>query len=206
MKAAFYVIIFVAANILNSQKVVQKSLLASNVSNIHINTDNCFDVAVETWDSEVINIEGTLEGEYNPNLILNITKEEPTVTISAGLHPNFELPSDKLSAHKVISIKLRIKLPNNKFVQLFGTSTDCIITGSFSNLKVSLADGNCTLSAIDSNAEITTQSGHITIRNSKALVTASSKYGGVFGGITSSASRHFKLSTVTGNIHLSKTE
>ena len=206
MKAALYVLIFIGATILNSQKVIQKTLVASNVSNIHVNTDNCFEVFVETWDSEVINIEAILEGEYNPNLIVNIKKEEPTVTVSAGLHPNFELPNDKLNAHKVISIKLRIKLPNNKLVQLFGTSTDCTITGSFSHLKVSLADGNCTLRSIDSDAEVTTQSGHITIQNSIAAVTALSKYGSVFGGITSSAERHFKLSTVTGNIHLSKTE
>lgn len=206
MKLAISIMLFLGINFLSGQKMVSKSLLATNTSFIHVNTENCFEVNVETWDSQDIKLEASMEGEYNPDLVLNLNKEGTTVTVSTGFQPNFVLPDDKLSAHKIISVKLRIKVPKHKNVQLYGTSTNCFITGVFNSLRVTLDDGSCSLNMITADAEVTTQSGQIVVLNSKALVAAVSKYGKVWGELSSSNANYFNLATVTGNIHLNKTE
>lgn len=206
MKRAFSILLIIAANFLNAQKIVRKSIIAPTVSYIHIDTNNCFQVFMETIDTDEMTVEASIDGEYRKDLVLKIGREGTTVEVSVGFQPNFMPPNDKLSAHKVISIALKIQMPGHKNVQVFGTSSNLTATGNYANLKVSLDDGNCILDGVATDAEVITQSGEIRWINANTDVVAVSKYGKVYGAIGPIGDPHFKLTTVTGNIYLSKTE
>ena len=192
--------------LLNAQRVVKKSLLKPNTSFIQIDATNCYEMVMETSESSEIMIEARINGEYKKDLLLNIREEGTSVTVSVGFHPNFVNPNDKLGAHKVISISLRVKIPSQQNVRVYGTACDVLATGAYKYLKVTLADGRCSLDQVSEAVEVTTQGGDIFLKSTGAEIVAVSKYGTIKRDSIPIGDNRFALTTVTGNIHLRKTE
>ncbi|PHQ60235.1 MAG: hypothetical protein COC08_07625 [Maribacter sp.] len=189
-----------------SQKIIKKSILNPSTSFIQIDLANCFKINLETRDTNEILVEAIIDGEYKEDLVLNIKEEGSTILISTGFQPSFVPPNDKLSAHKVVSISLKVFLPKYKKVQLYGTNCNVFASGAYRNLKVSLNDGQCTLFRVSESVEVITQSGNIFVNSSGATITANSKYGTVQREQLPSGGNQFKLNTTTGNIHIRKSD
>ena len=200
------ILLFFTLNFLNAQKVVKKSIVDRAVSSVQIDVTNCFEVQIETGDSDAIIVEATIDGEYRKDLVLNVKEEGTTVLLSAGFRPNFENPNDKLSAHKVVSISLKIKLPSYKNVNLFGTNSNIRATGTYKKLKITLNDGTSRLNKVEGNAEVSTQSGDIFVETEFAEILSNSKYGNVSKNEIPSGNNKYLLNTVTGDIHLKRIE
>ena len=190
----------------SAQKLVKKSIVNGDISHIQIDVKNCFEIDLATSEGNELLIEAQIDGEYDKDLLLNISEEGSTIRVSAGFQPNFVHPNDKLSAHKVVSIALKIVLPKQKDIHVFGTNCNVIVTGNYNFLKVSLNDGRCELNNVSENVEVVTQSGHISARYSHAAVSAKSKYGKVTGTISKKGNSEYNLSTVTGDILLKRVE
>lgn len=190
---------------LQAQKVVKKSLVNSKTSFIQIDTQNCFEVLVRSVDTQEVTVEGTIDGEYNEHLVIRIEEEGATVQVSAGFSPNFQVPNDKLSAHKVISIRLQITLPTFKNVHIYGASSNVSVEGSFANLKVVLNDGMCTLKDISEIVEVTTLSGDIQITASRGEINAATDYGTIYKDSAVSGNNLIRLHSISGNIKIGKT-
>lgn len=189
-----------------AQKLIKKSIVNSDISYIKIDVKNCFEITLETSNSNEMVVEAQIDGEYKKDLLLNISEKGSTIVVSTDFQPNFVNPNDKLSAHKVISIALKVILPKQKDVHVFGTNCNVTATGNYEFLKVSLNDGRCDLNNIFENVEVITQSGHITASYSDAMVKAKSKYGKVTGTISKTGNSQYDLSTVTGDILLKRIE
>lgn len=207
MKAfhCFLVLLF-TLQFANAQKVIKKSIVNSTISHIQIDADNCFEIDLATSDSDEMIIEAKIDGEYEKDLLLSVSEKGSTIMISTGFQPNFVNPNDKLSAHKVVSIALKVRLPKQKEVHVFGTNCNVAVRGSYKFLKVSLNDGRCDLIDIVEAVEVTTQSGQIAVNYSDAIINASSKYGQVIGKASEKGNSIFNLSTVTGDILLKRVE
>jgi hypothetical protein len=201
-----FVALFFALNFLTAQKVVKKSIVDSVVSSFQIDASDCFEINVETVKSDEILVEATIDGEYKKDLGLNVRVEGSTILVSAGFQPNFIRHNDKLSAHKVVSIALNIKLPENRNVTVFGTSCNIIANGVYKKLKVTLNDGACTLINVAETAEVTTQSGDIYIESKSGNVIGTSKYGNVSEDKLPLGDTKYMLSTVTGDILIKRIE
>jgi len=206
MKKIILAVLLVVVNFLNAQKVIKKSISATNVSLFQIDLTNCFKLSLETSHKEVIEVEATLDGEYRKDLLLNVVEEGNTIWVNTNFQPDFVNPNDKLSAHKVISIALKIKLPKYKSVEVTGGSCNAIITGKYKNISVALSDGTCILDKVSENVFVSTKSGDIKVVNSIATIDATSKYGTVYKETIPKGNTHFKLMSITGNIYLNKTE
>ncbi|MCM4150539.1 hypothetical protein DHD05_02960 [Arenibacter sp. N53] len=191
---------------LSAQKMVVKTIEDSSFPYIQIDTKNCYSVVLETVDIPKITVVGTLDGEYVQNLLVNVNQEGSTVLVSAGFQPNFILPNDKLSAHKVVSVSLKISIPKYLNVLLHGTSSNVKVTGEYSGLKITLSDGGCTFEGGGENVSITTQSGNINLITKNARIMVSTKYGQINREPMSSGDDHFTLNSVSGNINIRKTE
>ncbi|MDF4220455.1 hypothetical protein PXC01_02580 [Maribacter sp. M208] len=189
-----------------AQKKVYKNVLADNIGLIQVDATNCFIVEIHTGNSNRVSIEAEMEGEYSKDLELEVSTNGNTLIVDTVFAPNFKNPNDKLSAHKVISIALRLTLPSYKNLEIFGTNTRVVLDGTYKDLQVSLADGNCMLNNIIANAEIKTQSGNIKVYSTGATIDAISKYGVVSSNKIPKGNSSLKLQTVTGNIDLFKTE
>jgi len=147
-----------------------------------------------------------MDGEYHNDLQLKVKEKGNSLQVGAAFQANFIKPNDKLGAHKVVSIALHIQVPENKNVVLYGTSCNVSANGIYKNLNISLNDGQCFLGAISETTEVRTQSGDISLQSMAGTVEAESKYGIVSTNPIDKGDNSYTLKTVTGNIHLSKTE
>ena len=200
----YFVILFSIG--LSAQKKMYENILAEHISLIQVDATNCFAVEVQTSKSNEISIIAEMEGEYSQDLDLEVSTNGSTIIVETGFTPNFENPNDKLSAHKVVSILLKLRIPSYKNVEIYGTNTRVVLDGGYNELHVSLSDGTCILNNIEAEAEIKSQSGNIKVYSAAAAISATSKYGEVSANLIPKGNSTFTLETVTGNIDLIKTE
>jgi len=122
------------------------------------------------------------------------------VNPSTSFLPNFKHPNDKLSAHKVISIKLKLKVPEYTEVRLYGTNSNVNASGNYKALNIVLADGDCTLSQVSEQVTVKTQTGNIALIAQEGTLNAKSTYGKVRLKPLKVGDNTFKLTSVEGNI------
>jgi len=199
-------ILLVMTNFLTAQKTVKKSFVNTSISAIQIDVSKCFELNIENSDTDVMIVSATIDGEYRKDLLLNVKEEGTTLFIGADFQPNFKNPNDKLSAHKVISIALDIKLPEGKNVNIYGTHCNVSIQGVYEKVKVTLNDGSTKLCNVSGRAEVSAQSGNIYVKTHKANIISNSKYGKVTGDEILSGNSTYICSTITGNIFLNRIE
>ena len=164
------------------QKKISKKIINAQRPHIQIDGGNCFRIDIETIAGNELIVEGSLEGEYARDLAIKLEEDGDNVLISTGFLPNFDAPNDKLSAHKIISIALSIRIPEYSQVQLFGTYSNITAKGIYNALDISVADGNCSLQAYAENTSIKTQTGEIVVTGTKGIVNARTKFGQVYRG------------------------
>ncbi len=206
MKYTLYIILLFSFGFLNAQKIVEKTVLNDHISLINIDTENCYKVTLETGNTEDVVVSANIEGEYKKDLVLEIKEEAASIFITTGFSPTFTSPNDKLSAHKVISISLHIIVPQYKNVKLYGKSSNITASGNYKNLNITLLDGYCMLQNISEAITASTQSGNIIVKGNNAIVKASTKYGKIYQDKLLKGNTIFDLSSITGDIHISKTK
>lgn len=205
-KVGLIICYFLFCNLASAQKIVKKSIVSPNTSLIQIDATRCFQLFLENSDSDEIWVEAVIDGEYRKDLSVNIKEEGTTIIISAGFQPSFVNPNDKLSAHKVVSISLYIRVPMYNDVSINGTSSNVTLNGVYKDVHITLNDGRCILNNISENAHVLTQSGDIEVTSSKALIKAKTKYGKIFEEPIPIGNNQFDLVSVTGNITIMKTD
>ncbi len=206
IKKIVFILGLLAINLVVAQKVVKKSILNTKTNFIQVDVSKCFQLNLETSNTDELVVEAIIDGEYKKDLLLNLIEDGQTVLVSTGFSPSFVNPNDKLSAHKVISISLNIKIPKNKNVKVYGVSCNVKAKGIYHNLVVTLGDGQCMLDKVEGTAIVNTHSGDIKVYNAKARINAATKYGTVYKDTTLQDENYYTLSSVTGDIYIRKTE
>lgn len=189
-----------------AQKQVKKTILDPAVQSVQIDVSNCFELVLETWEMPEIKVEAQIEGEYLEDLELRVQEAGNTLMIGAGFNASFINPNDKLSAHKVVSIALRVVVPKRNHINVFGTGARVLVSGDYSNLSIALSNGICELHSVAGEVNVKTQSGTILLAAKRGRINAFSKYGKISGEEFPSGENAYTLSTVTGNIELRKLE
>lgn len=187
-----------------AQIQIEKTILEPSITLVQIDVKNCFELILETADVPEIKVNAIIEGEYSKDLEITIHEEGSTLMIGTGFRSDFINPNDKLSAHKVVSIALHIILPIEKNAAIFGTNSRVLVTGDYTDLNIVLADGVCELQKVSSVVQVKTQSGDILVSTKSGEVKAYSKYGTVISDRIPKGNNQFTLSTITGNIEISK--
>lgn len=204
-KSTFFLLLLCCGlNFLQAQKLIRKTLVHPGIEFFQIDSNHCFKVDLQTVRSEEMVVEATIDGEYRKDLLVKITEEGNTIKVSTGFQPNFVNPNDKLSAHKVISIALKISLPEYQKVQLFGNSSQVEVNGRYTDLDIRLNDGRCVLNNVSENVKVKTQSGNITLNSQAATIRALSRYGKIYRAEVPAGDDHFDLSSTSGDIHINR--
>lgn len=206
MRATVFLLGFFFLAQLQGQKLVKKAFIGPRTEYIQIDAANCYTLTLNTAPTKEVEVSASIEGEYAKDLLVSVKEEGATVLISAGFHPNFINPNDKLSAHKVISIALEITVPQYKNVSVFGTHSEVQVEGEYSDLNIKLSDGRCTLKNVSEVVEVNTQNGDIWLMALSGNVMAESAYGEVEPNQIPKGNNQYMLKTVEGNIHLRKTK
>ncbi|HET8737029.1 MAG TPA: DUF4097 family beta strand repeat-containing protein [Pricia sp.] len=193
-------LLFCAVQLVSAQKIIEKSLVNPKIQAISIDAKHSFELSVQTAPGSELVCEATIDGEYKRNLFLNLRESGGTILVSADFPPDYKRPNDKLAAHKVVSIALKITLPERLSVRIYGTDCDVSVKGSYNHLKITLNDGRCDLVRISGNVEVATQSGSISVTAENAEIKADSKYGEVRGLRSVTGAHRYDLRSVTGDI------
>jgi hypothetical protein len=183
-----------------SQKKVVKTLLSPDISSIRIDGQQCFSIELKTADVPEVVVEAMMEGEYQRQVLLLAEKQANTLVISTGFSPDFELPNDKLGAHKVLSIRLEVTVPNYQNVDVYAGSSSVVTTGQYQNLSITLNDGQCKLGHTAENTQVRTQSAKITATVAKGIIAAKSRYGRVEVANIPAGDSRFTLNSTEGDI------
>jgi hypothetical protein len=190
--------------ILQGQKRVRKTLLDPAVQSVVIDGAQCFHISLETAETREVLVEAEMEGEYQSEVMVITETLGNTLRISTGFAPSFQMPNDKLGAHKVLSVRLRVVLPRHQRVSLVAGSCRVETTGVFRDLKVQIAEGGCLLAHTAEHTEVTTASAPITAQIGQGVVEAHSRYGQVFLEAIPPGDPEFVLRSTRGDIRVSR--
>jgi hypothetical protein len=189
-----------------SQKIVRKTIAPPLTNMLQIDARQCSRVELETRAVETLEVEAIIDGEYSNEIMLQFGEEGSTTTVEAGVQPLFKPPNDKLSAHKVVSISLKVILPENRRVQLYGSRATFTARGTYESLHLILEKGGCSLLNVTGQAEVSTRTADIYVESPGATILAESRYGTISPHRIPSGDTYYKLWTISGNIRLIRME
>ena len=172
---------------------------------IQIDASRFSEVSLTTAPGAELLVEATMEGEYQKDLIVEISEEDNALVLSGAFQPYFEAPNDKLSAHKVIAVSLLVQLPEDREVFLFGNSAQVMVAGVYRELEIVLNDGPCVLEAPGGKIKVRTQSGNIFLKADKGALRAQTKYGSVINDGLAVGKDQYDLESKSGNIYIKRT-
>ena len=196
----FFIIALLGISAGLGQKVVRKVMLLPHVTSIQIDAERFSEVKLKTAPGAELMLQASMEGEYQKDLEIELTETGNTLRIAGDFQPFFEVPGDKLSAHKVIALELEVIVPEDKNVLLYGTNTYVMASGNYRELEVVLSDGHCRLEEIGSKVKVTTQSGHINLDTEQGIIKAKTKYGSLKQEDVPAGRERFTLNSNSGNI------
>ena len=202
MRRLWVFVIVLCACSARGQKVLQKTIVDSNVTSIVIDSGDCYQINLQTRESKELEVNASMEGEYSKDLVVHLENKGTSLMVSTGFQPNFVLPNDKLSAHKAVSIALDIVLPEYKSVKIYGTHSNVNVLGNYRSLTVKLSDGDCKLENVGETVDVTTQKGDIWLVTASGLVEATSDYGKVYQSTLPIGDREYRLNSKEGNIYV----
>jgi len=144
-----------------AQKVTQQTIAIHEIEEIRINTDKIFQLNIFNTNDNVVKIETKMEGEYYRDINVTTATKNKQLRLSCEFAEGFELPNDKLSAHKVFSITMNLYLPKKLKVQLEGDETQVYVKGNYKKFWSVLISGNYILDDFFAEAKIQSKKGNI---------------------------------------------
>ncbi|MDO6595652.1 hypothetical protein Q4512_01925 [Oceanihabitans sp. 2_MG-2023] len=206
MKIIIYILFFCFTGLVEAQNITEKTFPATTVTSININGENIFQITVETKPVDAITIYSRVEGENNQDFILVTETKNNNLHVSVKQQPLFKDANDKLSAHKVISVAIRLVIPENLKVLANIYNSDFIVKGRYRNVVVNSNYGNCFLNTFLGNAKIYTRNGNIALQTKDANIVATSKNGLIKTEEINTGFHQIEIKTINGNVSITKSQ
>lgn len=191
---------------LRAQKRSARTFDATTLTKLVIDAEKIFEVVLEESSGDLLRAEVAIEGEYQQEMTLGVKREGSTLFLRGLFLPTFEDPNDKLSAHKVLSVRLKLYVPRHLMVSLSGLSTRVVATGYFDDLQLRTAKGPVLLHKPEGMIQVRTTGGMIKAFQCKGFVSATSSYGHVYKGELPEGRSTLILRSVSGDIYMNKHE
>lgn len=181
-----------------------KTLSAENIDVINFNFDKVYKVNLSTHKSASIIVEAKVEGENKEHIVLTNKRFMKSLYVSSNFQPTYKDANDKLSAHKIISIELNIKVPEQKSIYIKSDIANITGEGSYGKLTLELTNGNCKISKFSGNALVNTIEGNIEFQSNFATIKTSSKYGTINSEDLIIGDDTIDLNSINGDISVTK--
>lgn len=188
-----------------SQSRVEKSIAAVDLKEIIILIDTAFEIEITNTSENKILISTQSEGEYQNEILIKTERTNTSLIIKDDIQPFSEIFNDKLSAHKVIALKVKIKIPEHLSVTIRSNLASLSIEGKVSSLFAELKSGDCSLRLFTGNATINTWAGDILVHTNNASVYPVTKSGIIFLEKMSGKNQIY-LNSISGSISVYKTK
>ncbi|HSP11600.1 MAG TPA: hypothetical protein VLO29_03660 [Salegentibacter sp.] len=188
------------------QKETLESFDAQNLEAIHIYADEVSSIRIETKSTTTISMATHSEGEYYNRIGLDTKMENGTLIINSKFPQALSGGFDKLSAHKVFSIDLRLQIPAGLRVYIKSDQASVLATGKYSLFEAELNQGFCDLIGFSGNGRVQTIMGDIHFETQDTRIEAETRNGKLQKSLPQAGKSLLKLSSVNGDISLYKTK
>lgn len=191
---------------LDAQKRVVKDIDAFGIDFLEVMADKVFDIEIVAVKSSTITISAWTEGEHNEQLLITANAQGNKIAIGCEYRPEFRNFNDKLSAHKIVSVKMKLEVPENLVLYLTSEIANAWIQGKFKMLTAELKGGFCILKGFYGNAIANTYNGDIIMETNFASVDAETKNGKLLLDAIAPGPHNIELKSVNGSITVTKTQ
>ncbi|MFC5047922.1 hypothetical protein ACFSTE_00750 [Aquimarina hainanensis] len=203
MKLLLSILLLLNSSLLLGQYRSEKEQALNGIDSIVFIMNYSHSIHIENTQEVKMHIETMADGEYKNNVLLRIEQKNKTLYVTEVLQPFLSIEDDKLSAHKIFSLKTRIRLPSHLYVTTKSTTATLATEGSFKHLFTELNSGSCILTSFVGDAIINTYRGDITLYTKNATISSRS----VTGNISSEpifGQHQIRLKSISGNINIHK--
>jgi len=197
-----------------SQKEISHTIsVTPQLKTVYFTLNSVSEISIHTTTNQENNLLSSLpsitisahsEGEYANHFIINEKETATALNIDGDIaftYPNYQ---DKLSAHKVHAISVKIRVPEGLQVIVQSDIGNVKVSGGFESFRADLASGNCFLKDMEGNITASSVSGNIYLQaNSGKLVTETNS-GRVRVVNLSEGTSIFNLKTNNGNITVNR--
>ena len=188
----------------HAQKDTRETISSENISVINIDTDEVYLINIVTSKTSEIGIKTHSEGEYFDDIILESSISGNTLHIKTRYPQRLAGGYDKLSAHKVFSLEIELRIPENLEVIISSNIASLQTDGSFKRIYADLKQGYCKLLDFSGAAVINTYSGNILVETNSGLIEAKSRNGKVDIPDFMPGRNPLRLTSIDGNIKVRK--
>lgn len=207
-KKLFIVSFFVfSITFCNAQKVIEKEFSSEEIKTLSLLDDAIFKIEIQSSEESTIKISANISGEHSENIIIEKKIADGILSFKTGFAPFFTLENDKLAAHKVMAIELKITVPKTIAIEIKSKLTSVNTNGTFKNLNISLENGSCVLNYFSGNAQLKTIDGNINVYAQKNISgKAISMNGTVENRLSGQGKFLIDAETINGSISLLQTK
>lgn len=190
-----------------AQKVIEKEFSSEEIYKLSIVDDAIFKIEIQSSENSTIKISANISGEKSESIIIEEKIVEGILSLKTGFAPFFSLENDKLAAHKVMAIELKITVPSTISIEIKSKLASVFANGTYKNLAVSIENSNCDLQNFSGNAHLKTISGNITvIANNTVSGIAVSKNGILKNELSKNGKFLVEAESINGIISLLQTK
>lgn len=206
MKYLLYSVILFFVLQIQAQKTSTKSFSSQGISTLVIDGNSIFKIVVETAKTKTISIYSEVEGENSEHIVLLTEIKDKQLYVSSRFQPMFIGNNDKLSAHKLISIELKLVIPENLELLISSDIALVFLSGKYKYVDAELVNGSFNAEHFNGGLLVNTIHGDIELQTNWANVKVSSKHGVIKKEDISVGKKQMSLNSINGNITVSKTE
>lgn len=206
MKHLLFILFLVFGLQAQAQKISTKAFSSKGITTLIIDGNSVFKITVETAKAKTISIHSTVEGENNEHVVLLTEIESNKLYVSSTFHPLFVGNNDKLSAHKLISIELKIVIPEGLKLLISSDIAQVFLSGNYKYVDAELLNGSFNAEHFYGNLLVNTIHGDIQIQTNKAKVNVATKHGTINKDVITLGKNEISLNSINGDITVIKTE
>lgn len=189
-----------------AQKQQEIRIEADALEGINIASDEISEIEITTSTENTVKISSGVQGETYQSMLINTSVEDGYLNITSGRTPFYKAIDDKLAAHKVLSVVLKLTIPKNLKLRITNTLASVNLTGTFESINLNLGQGDCNLNDFLGNGTVNTRSGSITVRTQKTKIEANSRHGSVTVEDAPIETHRLELKSLTGSISVTQSE
>ncbi len=204
MRSIFFVLIFFFFFTASAQKRSYDIVDAKDIQKIVFSGDEVYKINVETVSDKEIRIFSKTEGEYYNQISIDTDIRDGTLYLSSRYNENLQGGYDKLSAHKVYSMEVKLEIPEGMIFSVNSNIASVLLSGSYESVLIQLKTGSCYFDNFEGNAVVNTYDGNIFGDAKSFNLEASSRNGEVNIPENSSGIHKMVLTSINGNIKLSE--
>jgi len=191
---------------LKAQRETIQTFDASSIKEVIIEVDEVFNVEIKTANTSVITLSTLSEGEYLNDIVIQTQQDLHSFQLNSQYREILTSGFDKLSAHKVYAVHLKLVIPKNLNVVVISNIASINVAGNFEKLEAELKSGACRLIDFSGIALINTFQGNVYVETTTANVKATTNHGNLQIDEELSFGQLIEIKSIYGDIEVRKAE